>query len=274
MQESLSRSPHAARIALIIIFRGARAATTGSSTNDGSLPPTLGHTRPTTLRARPHWVPLAGLFIATQTGCESITGLAKLEKDDCADGCDAAPGAVTLDGIDAAAPNAAEADGDVDGAEAIDAPVGTGDACRGADIASDPDNCGTCGHRCLGGKCGNAACQPVALASSQDGPLGIAVDSSDVYWTDQSGGSVMRVSIGGGMAVTLMGGQASPAGIAVDSAYAYYALEVPHGSVMRIPLAGGVADPVASGQDSPYGVAVDAQRVYWTNAASGGAVMS
>jgi DNA-binding beta-propeller fold protein YncE len=36
--------------------------------------------------------------------------------------------------------------------------------------------------------------RPTLLASGQGGPHGVAVDATSVYWTNQSGGSVMKLT--------------------------------------------------------------------------------
>lgn len=61
--------------------------------------------------------------------------------------------------------------------------------CGGAskNLAGDPQNCGWCGHQCLGSPvCTNGVCQPFALVT---GPGGsslhvVRVDDSDIYWVD------------------------------------------------------------------------------------------
>src|SRR5436309_967588 len=77
---------------------------------------------------------------------------------------------------------------------------------------SDPNNCGACGHSCLGGACTAGKCAPILLASGQgdsasgvpwypytndigdplEGPDRIAVDESHAYWLNLRG-EVMRV---------------------------------------------------------------------------------
>jgi hypothetical protein len=66
------------------------------------------------------------------------------------------------------------------------------------------------------------------LASGQDGPSEIAVDSTSVYWTNYGAGTAMA------------------------------------GTVMKVPLGGGSPTTLASGQTRPYGIAVDSTSVYWT----------
>lgn len=50
------------------------------------------------------------------------------------------------------------------------------------DFESDSQNCGSCGHDCLGGECILGACQPVEIARNQGRVFTIAVDERFVYW--------------------------------------------------------------------------------------------
>jgi len=135
----------------------------------------------------------------------------------------------------------------------------------------------------------------VILAENENAATGIAVDGSNVYWSN--GLSIKKIPIGGGAAVAI--GSNANWTIAVDSASAYWStptgvmmgpltggtstLLVPDkskwcfavdatniywtdptaGTVTKMPLQGGTATPVASGVESPIDVAVDATNVYW-----------
>lgn len=50
------------------------------------------------------------------------------------------------------------------------------------DVATDSTNCGTCGHDCLGSACDGGRCVPTVLATNQDSPTVLAVDSGTLYW--------------------------------------------------------------------------------------------
>src|SRR5262249_43038718 len=58
--------------------------------------------------------------------------------------------------------------------------------CTGScfDLQADGDNCGSCGQSCQGGTCSAGQCQPVVFASGQPPPSMLAVDSTNVYWTN------------------------------------------------------------------------------------------
>ena len=96
---------------------------------------------------------------------------------------------------------AAEADAGDDGAFAkLDAreagatdgpPLEGGDAgpCA-ADLSTSAEHCGRCNHSCLGGTCAAGKCQPVTLAT-RSSPYDIALDATDVYWTDKGGGALL-----------------------------------------------------------------------------------
>lgn len=114
-------------------------------------------------------------------------------------------------------------------------------------------------------------------------PWGIAVDSTNVYWASDSGGTaplppgaVGKVFVDGGTAATLASRpNANPAAIAVDATSAYWAESIysaPSGSVasiLKVPLSGGAPTTLVTGQTDAQNIAVDATSVYWTNVTDG-----
>jgi hypothetical protein len=106
-----------------------------------------------------------------------------------------------------------------------------------------------------------------------------------VYWTNASGGTVMKVAIDGGTPTTLASGQDAPNGIAVGGSYVYWANAgvanansyFTSGTLMKVPVAGGSLTTLASGSISPAAVAVDSSGVYFvdeTMSASGNGALA
>ncbi len=144
-----------------------------------------------------------------------------------------------------------------------------GDAGCGA--PSDKDNCGACGHSCLGGDCANGMCVPVVLASGQgdsasgvpwypyttdggdplEGPDRLAVDDTNVFWLNLRG-EVMRVPVAGGDAVRITKTKGTPGWIDLDDTFVYFSTL--GGEIYRVPKAGGTPVLLVPASPSRQGI--------------------
>jgi hypothetical protein len=85
----------------------------------------------------------------------------------------------------------------------------TPDTCGATCInrQNNPQNCGTCGHSCLGGTCSNGKCQPVQIYNGTDlVPASFTVDGSYIYFKRQKAGNVTvlaRMPVDGGQITDL-----------------------------------------------------------------------
>jgi hypothetical protein len=140
------------------------------------------------------------------------------------------------------------------------------------DVSTDSTNCGACGNDCQGQPCSGGMCQPIALATGQDQPWGIALGSSNCYWTDRGNGTVMTVSAAGtGTPSVVASSQNSPTGIATDAMNVYWVDTVGSGSVLACALGGCTSPtPLAANQSSPWGLTVPPSggAVYFTAGSS------
>jgi hypothetical protein len=106
----------------------------------------------------------------------------------------------------------------------------------------------------------------------------IAIDASNVYWTDRFG-AVSAVQIGGGSMRTLVPAQYTlpantilddyPVAIAVDAGVVYWTSEPLDPSqpatIESVAGAGGATTTIATLSSAPRGLAVDADYVYWSD---------
>ncbi len=146
---------------------------------------------------------------------------------------------------------------------------GTSSSSSGSTSGSGASSGGGCasGEVMCNGACTAGPCL-TTLAADPKAPTGIAVDASNVYWTDSD--SVMKVPIVGGTPTSLASGQNGPWAIAVASGYVYWTNRgspgsgYSDGSVARMPSDGsGSPLTLATQQTKPQSLAVDGANVYW-----------
>jgi hypothetical protein len=176
---------------------------------------------------------------------------------------------VTTDGADAqGATDAPVADTGSDAlADAHDAGSNAHDAaCGDGDFASDPSNCGACGHSCLGGACVDGGCMPVVMAYG--GGWAQVVDSTAVYWYLTSA-QIVRLPLD---ATYVDGGDAGMTGLWSGGAF-----KLTQDSTQLYWTTGGAPDTIASvGKDGSnphtvttvgatiYNIAIQGDRLYFT----------
>jgi hypothetical protein len=142
-------------------------------------------------------VALFCVLVTTATACNAILGIGDpIEPRDGdastteSGSADDARGAFDSSGSEASAHDASSTDATAD----------VRDANCGVDAnGDDPLHCGACFHSCQGGDCVAGECQVVVLAKDYSYPYGIAVDDTNVYWSN-------------------FGGVSNPAGESVDKA--------------------------------------------------------
>jgi hypothetical protein len=102
------------------------------------------------------------------------------------------------------------------------------DGCETA-TGTDPKNCGACGHDCGGGACMGNFCAPTALAAGQQGPVGLVIDDTYVFWTVRGAaantGELMRAKLDGSSQTVMASGLASPAQLSQTPTTLFWANE-------------------------------------------------
>ena len=147
------------------------------------------------------------------------------------------------------------------------------DGCE-ANLATTAKHCGFCARDCLDGPCSSGLCAPIEIPTGGDlTARAVAVDLTNVYWTNVSGSSVQyRPKVGGGPIISLATGQPSPYWLVLVGTNLYWTTVQSisgksYGSILSVSVGGGTVSTVVSLQQGLGGSAVpftaDAQYVYW-----------
>jgi hypothetical protein len=149
------------------------------------------------------------------------------------------------------------------------APAADSPGACSANLQTDPLNCGACGHDCQGGPCTAGACGSVTLAASH-GSVGIAIDSTFVYFADSEAGVINKVSKSltrQGTPTLVVSGAAAQnvQGIASDGTYVYWTNKLASGEVRRALPTGAALTTIAANQAEPDWIASNGTTVVWTN---------
>jgi hypothetical protein len=196
-------------------------------------------------------------------------------------GVDGDPYVTDTSGLDASQPAAFDATTDtsdrpIDGAPLLEAALppegGALDACGAPD---DPDNCGTCGHRCATGGCEAGLCTAVLLASGQAGATSVAVDDGGVFWTTSSG--VVMCPLAGcsdAGPVVAVPNLNNPTFVTLDDTYLYWASPT-GGTIGRCDRATSCADAgVIRAGGTPWMVLPWQGVLVWTYDGDGGSAVA
>jgi sugar lactone lactonase YvrE len=141
--------------------------------------------------------------------------------------------------------------------------------CGGAcvDEMTSAEHCGGCGLACSTG-CNAGRC--VVVLHSGGGPEALAVNNTDVYWTDRL--TIWSVPIDGGPTRPVGNVAGSTLGLALNATDLFWTEST--GTVETMAIDGGTIRILASGQSFPEVLTIDSHNVYWVNtAADAGAVM-
>jgi len=126
------------------------------------------------------------------------------------------------------------------------------------------------GNTCSGKSLRPGKSNPQAIISGQSGPWGVAVDASQLYWTNPVAGTIWAANLDGSSPHVLLALQDNPAGVAVGGIpgpFLYWANTDggSNGTINSANLDGTSASAIVTGQNAPAGVAVGSASLYWAN---------
>ncbi len=116
---------------------------------------------------------------------------------------------------------------------------------------------------------------PQTLVSGQNGPIGVAVDASHLYWTNQNDGSIWAANRDGTSPHVISSAGLAGWDIAVGGDHLYWTV-LGRGAIWEANLDGSDPHVIVTGQAAPVGIAVNSGNIYWSttgdNSAGAGAI--
>lgn len=111
------------------------------------------------------------------------------------------------------------------------------------------------------------------IATGIKGPVGIAVDGTNVYWASKDDGVVSTVSKAASpddTPTTLARDLVGPYAVAIDATHVYWSTALKStGTIARAPLDGrGPVTTLATGVDNPTSIATSGTHIYWSTMTS------
>jgi len=133
--------------------------------------------------------------------------------------------------------------------------------CNSMNLEEDPDNCGGCGHSCLGGACNAGHCEPALVAKVPARQIVLVGD--DIYYaSDSCFGRISKAGVGEAPCLATPAMDSRFAALALDETSAYLTEWSTTGLVVRAGRDGGPTAVVLDGLGSPAGIAVDGANAY------------
>ncbi len=124
---------------------------------------------------------------------------------------------------------------------------------------TDDENCGHCGHSCLGAGCSAFGCQTMQLVTNPSLNVALDLDSDYLYFADNSAGVVLRVSKSGGFPTTLAQSGGTTRDLEVDYSAVYW---LNLNEVYKVPKSGGQRTYIAEADGGR--MALSGNNVYIT----------
>src|SRR3984957_10263243 len=107
---------------------------------------------------------------------------------------------------------------------------------------------------------------PQTLVSGQNGPIGVAVDASHLYWTNQNDGSIWAANRDGTSPHVISNAGLAGWDIAVGGDHLYWTVlgrPPSGGAIWEANLDGSDPHAIVTGQAAPVGIAVNSGSIYW-----------
>jgi len=89
--------------------------------------------------------------------------------------------------------------------------------------ATDPFNCGRCGHSCLGGQCVDKKCKSVVVKGGLENPTDLVADANHVYVALYGSDRVVRIAKNGGLMDVLVSGHVDAHGVTLGGGKLFWA---------------------------------------------------